>query len=149
MAPRGDHTADARIVVAAAIVHTGSGRVLALQRIDRGAWELPGGPVAPGEDPLRRLRAYVRTSTGFEVRDLTTTGRRTTSDGVLQFVRCQISGVGADITSGTRWLRWMDRAAIAEHMDPQTAAGMLQALDVAVDLTPASAAEDTPTLLAS
>lgn len=149
MARRDDHTADARIVVAAAIVHAGSRRVLALQRVGRHAWELPGGPVAPGEDPLRRLRAYVRTSTGFEIRDLITTGHCTTPDGVLWFVRCQISGVGADITSGTRSMRWMDRAAIAEHMDPQTAAGMLRALGATIDIRPAAAAEDTPTLLAS
>lgn len=135
--------ADGALAVAATIVHVGSGRVLALQRFDEDRWVLPGGPVARGEDLEVRLRAYVRAATGFEIRRLVPTGRCATATGTVAFVRCEISGVGADITSRTRTMQWMDRAAIRAFMDPVSAVGMLTALDTA------SASGGAETLLAS
>lgn len=133
--------------VVAVIVHV-SDRALALQRFGGDDWLLPGGPVPAGEDVEVRLRQYVRAATGFEVSDLTTVSRHATTDGVVEFVRCEISGVGADITSRTRTMRWMDRDAIAAHMDPTTARGMLDALG-ADDGAPTDLHEESPTLLAS
>lgn len=149
MAPGDGHRRPehARVVVAT-ITHV-SGRVLAIQRFDEDAWLLPGGPLAPGDAVDVRLRQYVRAATGFEIRHLRSTGSRPTGDGVVEFVRCEISGVGADITSRTRTMRWMDRDAIAAHMDPTTARGMLDALG-ADDGAPTDLhEEESPTLLAS
>lgn len=133
-------------VVMAAITHV-SGRVLAIQRVGDDTWRLPGGPVAPPDVMDVRLRAYVRAATGFEIRRLTPTGSHATPDGVVEFVRCEIRGVGADISSRTRTLRWMDRDAIAALVDPATARGMLDALDAAVGARPPRVV--SPTLLAS
>lgn len=144
MDPRhGQQLAGGSLAVAATIVHVGSSRVLALQRFDDDRWVLPGGPVACDEDVEVRLRAHVRAATGFEIRRLVPTGRRTTATGTVVFVRCEIRGVGADITSRTRTMQWLDRAAIRTFMDPVSAHGMLTALDTA------SASADAETLLAS
>jgi ADP-ribose pyrophosphatase YjhB (NUDIX family) len=115
-------------MVVAAITHV-SERVLAIQRVDDDAWLLPGGPVASYEDAEVRLRQYVRDATGFEVRHLTSLGCHREADGVVEFVRCEIRGVGPDITLRPRTMRWMDRDAIAAHMDPVAARGMLDALE--------------------
>lgn len=137
----------ARIVVAA-ITHV-SDRVLAIQRVDDDAWLLPGGPVASGEDIEVRLRQYVRDATGFELRHLTSLGRHPGADGVVEFIRCEIRGVGPDITFRTRTMRWMDRDAIAALMDPIDARGMLDALDAGGGTPTDIPSRDASTLLAS
>ena len=129
MAPGdGQRRMDAARIVVAAITHLGE-RVLAIQRFDGDEWLLPGGPVTPGEDAEVTLRRYVRGATGFEIRHLTTTGCHRGADGVVEFIRCEIRGVGSDITFRTRTMQWMDRAAIVTHMDRVAADGMLGALD--------------------
>lgn len=150
MAPGdGQRRADSGRIVVAAITHV-SDRVLAIQRFGDDAWLLPGGPVAPGDDGEVRLRQYVRAATGFELRHLTTTGCHPGGDGIVEFVRCEIRGVGPDITFRTRTMQWMDRAAIVAHMNPIDARGMLDALDAGVSVAPTDLHEqETPALLAS
>ncbi len=137
MAPGdGQRRIDAARIVVAAITHLGE-RVLAIQRFDDDEWLLPGGPVTPGEDAEVTLRRYVRGATGFEIRHLTTTGCHRGADGVVEFIRCEIRGVGSDITFRTRTMQWMDRAAIVKHMDRVVADGMLGALDAPAKVEPA------------
>ena len=149
MAPGdGQRRTDAARVVVAAITHV-SDRVLAIQRFDDDEWLLPGGPAEHGEDVEVLLRQYVRGATGFELRHLRTTGCYRGTDGVVEFIRCEIRGVGSDITFRTRTMQWMDRAAIVAHMDPIAARGMLDALDADVDVGPTDLHRlETRTLLA-
>lgn len=149
MAPGdGRRRANGARTVVAAITHV-SDRVLAIQRFDEDAWLLPGGPVVSGEDIEVRLRQYVRESTGFELRRLASVGCYAGAEGDVEVIRCEIRGVGSDITFRTRTMRWMDRDAIAAHMDPMVARGMLDALD-GDDVTPSDVASDGGrTLLAS
>lgn len=137
------------LVVAAAITHV-SGRVLAIQRFDDDAWLVPGGPVAVGERIGVRLRAHVRNATGFEIKQPIDIGTYADGDAQVRFFRCRISGVGADITSHTRTMRWMDRAAIAAHMAEPFARGMRDALDADAGVALLDVvAPVPPTLLAS
>jgi hypothetical protein len=149
MAPRDDRRQPELAHAVAAVITHVSGRVLAIQRVDEDAWRLPGGPIAPGEPVDVRLRQYVRAATGFEIRHLTSTGNRPGGGGAVEFIRCEISGVGADITSRTRTMRWMDRATIVALVDAVTARGMLDALDARDDASTTVACADAPTLLAS
>lgn len=98
---------DSPRTVGAAITHR-TGRVLAIQRFGDDRWSLPGGPIA-GHDPVDwQLRQHVREATGFDVECAADVGEcRVGSDRVL-VIRCDIIGVGADITSRTRTMRWMD-----------------------------------------
>lgn len=140
--------AASNVTVAAAIVDV-TDRVLGIQRAgDR--WLLPSSELASDESLGLQLRQCVRTTTGFEVKELSVAGVYKVEDGLAVVVRCRIKGVGSDITSDTRSLRWMDREAIRAEITQGYAQGMLDALDaerepVVIEITD----EPIPALLAS
>lgn len=114
--------------LAAAITHR-TGRVLGIQRVDDDRWWLPGGPIRDGDVCERQLRSYVRRSTGFDVRCVAEVGTYGTGRRSVVVVRCEITGVGADMSSGTCWLRWMDAATATRLLPPPYADAATDAID--------------------
>lgn len=115
-------------VVAAAIIHQ-TGRVLAIQRAGSDLWELPCELLSGDEAGMSNLRATVRAATGFDVACTSVVGQYGTSTGPVEVVRCEIRGVGGEITSSTQKMRWLDREAVPEHMPDPYARAMIDVLD--------------------
>ncbi len=136
------------LVVTAAIVDRHH-RVLVIKRSCE-RWALPGGEVDAGESLGFRLRHHVRRATGFEVKAPSVVGVYAVDDALAIVVRCEISGVGSDITADTRSMRWMDRDAIRTELSAERGRGLLDALDTVPEPTVIDIADErVPELLAS
>ncbi len=138
---------DRGFIVTAAIVDRHD-RVLVIQR-SGDDWTLPGGELDARQALGFRLRHCVRRATGFEVEAPSVVGVYDVDAAVAILVRCRISGVGSDITSDTRSMRWMDRATIRAEMAPAYVEGLLDALDSGCRRVPVDPAIEPATALAS
>lgn len=125
-ARNGERQQDRPGFVCAAITHH-TGRVLAIQRFGDDRWSLPGGRIA-GNAPIdAQLRQHVREATGFDVACVEDVGVCVAGSDRVHVTRCDIVGVGADITSRTRTMRWMD-PAMAQTLMPAYAQAMATAV---------------------
>ncbi|MFI9061478.1 NUDIX hydrolase [Streptomyces sp. NPDC053429] len=118
-------------VSVAGVVVREDGRLLAIQRADNGAWELPGGVLELEETPEDGVRREVLEETGIqiEVAELTGVYKNVVVGVVALVFRCKPSG-GAERTSDeTTAVQWLTREEVSERMSEVYAIRLLDALD--------------------
>ncbi|MBD8478942.1 NUDIX hydrolase [Microbacterium sp. CFBP 8794] len=103
---------------------------LVIERMDNGAWQLPGGVLEKDEDPRAGAIREVFEETGVDVEPLHLSGvYKNTEIGVIALVfRCQIKNGTPRATAEARSVRWMPRAEIESSMPPAFACRLLDTL---------------------
>ena len=118
--PRSSGPAPAGVVVGAAILHPGGGRVLAARRsgppVLAGQWEFPGGKVEPGEDEASALRRECREELGVEVEPLARLGEDVLTAGGRYVLRVWVAALRAGEPEPREHsaLRWLTSAELGD-----------------------------------
>lgn len=106
-------------VSAATVTRDQDGRVLLIQRVDNGAWQIPGGVVESGEAPVEAAARETLEETGIEVRvrELSGVYTNTVRDIVaLVFVADPVDGI-ATTTDESAAVEWVDFDEAISRMD--------------------------------
>ncbi|MFJ6759518.1 NUDIX hydrolase [Streptomyces sp. NPDC091273] len=118
------------VSVAGAVVRE-DGRLLAIQRADNGAWELPGGVLELEESPQDGVRREVFEETGIlvDVSQLTGVYKNLTAGVVALVFRCKPTGGTERTSEESTAVAWLTPEGVAAQMSEVFAIRLLDALD--------------------
>jgi 8-oxo-dGTP diphosphatase len=105
-------------VSVSAVVADERGRVLAVQRLDNGRWEIPGGVLELDEPVPDGLRREVAEETGLDVEPLRLTGvYKNMALGVVALVfRARVIGGALRTTEESAEVAWLDPGEVERRL---------------------------------
>jgi 8-oxo-dGTP diphosphatase len=119
------------VSVAGAVYDQATDKFLVIQRMDTGAWQLPGGILEEAESIHDGVVREVLEETGVSVRPIRLSGvYKNMEIGVVALVfLCEAKSGEPVATDEARDVRWLPRETIRETMPPAFACRLLDALE--------------------